>query len=76
MSPSPIPLREGEPLRNVILRLPVLTLREARRQCILTALKVNDGDATAAAKLLGISTSSIFRLIGDLNITREERYTG
>jgi len=63
-----------DPLRNVVLRLPVLTLTEARRQCIITALQITDGDATAAAKLLGISKSTIFRLIGDYRITKGERY--
>lgn len=70
MTTEPTP----EPLRNVTLRLPVLSLTEARRQCILMALQIADGDATAAAKLLGISKSTIFRLIGDYRITKEERY--
>jgi transcriptional regulator of acetoin/glycerol metabolism len=64
----------SEPLRNVTLRLPIFTLPEARRQCIIMALQIADGDATAAAKLLGVSKSTIFRLIGDYRITKGERY--
>lgn len=65
---------EVRPIKNVTLRLPVLSLTDAKRECIIAALQIHSGDATAAARQLGIGKSTIFRLIGDLRITREERF--
>ena len=60
--------------KNVILKLPVLTLRDAKRQAILKALSLSDGHAEAAAELLGIGKSTMYRLIVELEISEKERY--
>ncbi len=60
--------------KNVVLKLPVLTLRDAKRQAILKALALSDGHAEAAAELLGIGKSTMYRLIVELEISEKERY--
>lgn len=61
------------PIKNVPLLLPTLSLREAKRQCILAAVRIHHGDAKAAAEYLGIGQSTMYRALGDLNITKAER---
>lgn len=60
--------------KNVVLKLPVLTLREAKRQVILKALALSDGHAEAAAELLGVGKSTMYRLIVEMEISEKERY--
>lgn len=60
--------------KNVRLELPVLSLREAKRQAILKALELSDGHAEAAAELLGVGKSTMYRLIVELEISEKERY--
>lgn len=70
----PVTPPEGEPIRNVVLRLPVFSLREARRQCIIMALQIELGDVKAAATLLQVSKSTLHRWMTDLNVKIQERY--
>lgn len=75
MSTTKSKSKRGTPrAKNVVIKLPVLTLREAKRQVILKALNLSDGHAEAAAELLGIGKSTMYRLIVDLDINEKERY--
>lgn len=56
----------------VVLRS--LSLLEAKRACILEALRRSDGQAEPAARLLGMGISTMYRLIKEFKFTREERY--
>lgn len=65
-----------DPMAKTVLVLRELSLPEAKRAAILEALLRCQGNAEAAAELLGMGASTMYRLIGEFEITNEERYPG
>jgi len=64
--------RRGNP--PVRLELRELSLPEARRACIIKALRTCEGNVLDAADLLGVSEATVYRYITDHDITEDERY--
>lgn len=62
-------------LAPVTIVLRELSLHEAKRACILESLRRSEGHAETAAELLEIGASTMYRLIKELEITDEERYS-
>ena len=59
--------------RKVTLALRKLTLREAKRACIIEGWQRHERHAEEAAEELGIGNSTMYRLINELRITEKER---
>ena len=60
--------------RRITLELRELSLQEAKRAAIVEAMRRCEGHPESAAELLGIGSSTMYRLVKELGIEDEERF--